>query len=205
MDPAYYTVAGFISALFTVLLKYVIQEALGVNVDTTEAVSATTPTGNNGDNALAAPDKATQEKEKELLERYRPVLQAFLHDHLQLQVTALYALQAFCHGLTFPKGLLLRWFVLLYDLEIVEEEAFLKWKEDLSDDTPGKGKALFQVFISLFVRIVGLRLQIGCCLSTAICFIDQHSNVIEFFPISIKVNNWLMWLEQAESDEDGDA
>ena len=168
LDPAYYTVAGFISALFTVLLKYVIQEALGVNVDTTEAVSATTPTGNNGDNALAAPDKATQEKEKELLERYRPVLQAFLHDHLQLQVTALYALQAFCHGLTFPKGLLLRWFVLLYDLEIVEEEAFLKWKEDLSDDTPGKGKALFQVFISLFVRIVGLRLQTGCCLSTAI-------------------------------------
>jgi len=42
-------------------------------------------------------------------------------------------------------GMLLRWFVSLYDLEIIEEEAFLKWKEDISDDYPGKGKALFQV------------------------------------------------------------
>jgi len=33
----------------------------------------------------------------------------------------------------------------LYDLEIVEEEAFLKWKEELNDEYPGKGKALFQV------------------------------------------------------------
>ena len=33
----------------------------------------------------------------------------------------------------------------LYDLDIVEEEAFLKWKDDVSNDHPGKGKALFQV------------------------------------------------------------
>lgn len=33
----------------------------------------------------------------------------------------------------------------LYDLEIIEEDAFLTWKEDLSQDNPGKGKALFQV------------------------------------------------------------
>jgi hypothetical protein len=42
-------------------------------------------------------------------------------------------------------GMLLRWFVNLYDLEIVEEDAFLKWKEDITDAYPGKGKALFQV------------------------------------------------------------
>lgn len=36
-------------------------------------------------------------------------------------------------------------FVLLYDTEVVEEEAFLKWKEDVSEKYPGKGKALFQV------------------------------------------------------------
>lgn len=41
--------------------------------------------------------------------------------------------------------MLLRWFVLLYNLEIVEEEVFIKWKEDLNDEFPGKGKALFQV------------------------------------------------------------
>jgi len=48
-------------------------------------------------------------------------------------------------SLDFPKGLLLRWFNLMYELEIVEEEAFLKWREDVTDAYPGKGKALFQV------------------------------------------------------------
>jgi translation initiation factor 4G len=33
----------------------------------------------------------------------------------------------------------------LYELEIFEEDAFLRWKEDLCSDYPGKGKALFQV------------------------------------------------------------
>lgn len=48
-------------------------------------------------------------------------------------------------SLIFVPGMLLRWFIHLYDLEIVEEEAFMKWKEDLTDAYPGKGKALFQV------------------------------------------------------------
>ncbi|XP_046442071.1 eukaryotic translation initiation factor 4 gamma 2-like [Daphnia pulex] len=155
VDPSCYTMPGFISALFAVLLKYIAQESAPNDAPTTNGSTE------NGSIATAT-DKVTQEKEKELVERYRPVLQAFLHDHVSLQVTVLHALQAFCHGLNFPKGMLLRWFVLLYDLEIIEEDAFLKWKEDLTDDTPGKGKALFQV------------------------------------------NNWLMWLEQAESDEDED-
>lgn len=143
VDPSCYTMPGFISALFAVLLKYIAQEAAPGDAPTT-TTATTNGTTENGSLATAT-DKVTQEKEKELMERYRPVLQAFLHDHVSLQVTVLHALQAFCHGLNFPKGMLLRWFVLLYDLEIVEEEAFLKWKEDLTDDTPGKGKALFQV------------------------------------------------------------
>lgn len=155
VDQSCYTMPGFISALFAVLLKYIAQESALSDAPTT---NGTTENGS----IVTATDKMTQEKEKELLERYRPVLQAFLHDHVSLQVTVLHALQAFCHGLNFPKGMLLRWFVLLYDHEIIEEDAFLKWKEDLTDVTPGKGKALFQV------------------------------------------NNWLMWLEQAESDEDED-
>lgn len=42
-------------------------------------------------------------------------------------------------------GMLLRYFVHFYDMEIIEEEAFLLWKEDISQEFPGKGKALFQV------------------------------------------------------------
>ena len=42
-------------------------------------------------------------------------------------------------------GLLLRLFSHWYDLDVIEEDAFLKWKEDISHNFPGKGKALFQV------------------------------------------------------------
>jgi translation initiation factor 4G len=41
--------------------------------------------------------------------------------------------------------MLLRFFMTMYDQEIIEEEAFLKWKEEVNDEYPGKGKALFQV------------------------------------------------------------
>ena len=43
-------------------------------------------------------------------------------------------------------------FVLLYDTEVVDEEAFLKWKEDVSEKHPGKGKALFQVGIIVMIN-----------------------------------------------------
>lgn len=44
-------------------------------------------------------------------------------------------------------GMLLRYFVHFYDLEIIEEDAFLAWKEDITQEFPGKGKALFQVIV----------------------------------------------------------
>lgn len=41
--------------------------------------------------------------------------------------------------------MLLRFFAYFYDMEIIEEEAFLTWKEDVTQEYPGKGKALFHV------------------------------------------------------------
>lgn len=41
--------------------------------------------------------------------------------------------------------MLLKWFMALYDNEICEEDAFIMWKEDITDAYPGKGNALFQV------------------------------------------------------------
>lgn len=127
------------------------------------------------------PDKALIEKEKQTLQKYSAVLNAFL-TNTQLQLIAIYALQVYCHSVDFPKGkrqrqhvfrgggrfnrfqliagMLLRWFTALYDLNIIEEEAFLQWKEDLSEAYPGKQRALFQV------------------------------------------NTWLMWLQEAESEEE---
>ncbi len=41
--------------------------------------------------------------------------------------------------------MLLRFFVNCYGLDIMDEHAFLQWKEDVNDSYPGKGVALFQV------------------------------------------------------------
>lgn len=42
-------------------------------------------------------------------------------------------------------GMLLRWFTALYELNVIEEDSFIRWKEDITEVYPGKGKALFQV------------------------------------------------------------
>jgi len=105
-------------------------------------------------------DKEVAETEKEMILKYKPVLKAFLGASNGLQLCAIYALQVFCFSRGFPKGQLLRWFVALYEADIVDETAFLNWKEDVNDTYPGKGKALFQV------------------------------------------NQWLTWLEEAESEEE---
>uniref|UniRef100_A0A673CEK3 Eukaryotic translation initiation factor 4 gamma 2 n=1 Tax=Sphaeramia orbicularis TaxID=375764 RepID=A0A673CEK3_9TELE len=94
---------------------------------------------------LPHPAKKQLEEEKQQLLSFKPVMQKFLHDHIDLQLGALYALQVHCNAKGFPKGMLLRYFVNFYDMEIIEEEAFLSWKEDITQEYPGKGKALFQV------------------------------------------------------------
>ncbi|XP_041366802.1 eukaryotic translation initiation factor 4 gamma 2-like [Gigantopelta aegis] len=120
---------GFINILTTCILRHVTGETtLGNSIDVT-----------------AVPDKTAVEKEMELLDKLKAVLQRFLHENLELQASALYATQVFCHNNHFPKGMLLRFFMAYYDLEILDEEAFLKWKEEVNDEYPGKGKALFQV------------------------------------------------------------
>lgn len=53
---------------------------------------------------LAAPSKEKLDEEKQLLLSFKPVMQKFLHDHINLQVSALYALQVHCNGKGFPKG-----------------------------------------------------------------------------------------------------
>ena len=80
-----------------------------------------------------------------MLAKYKVMLQHFWTDRVGPQLTALYSLQELAHSMDFPKGMLLRMFMHLYDLEIIDEEAFLKWKEEINDEVPGKGKALFQV------------------------------------------------------------
>lgn len=91
------------------------------------------------------PDKQLIEKETTLLKKYCPILSAFLHGKSDQQLAAIFAMQVFCCSNNFPKGMLLRWFNLFYDNNVIEEDAYFRWREDLSDIYPGKGQALFQV------------------------------------------------------------
>lgn len=102
-------------------------------------------TERTGDNSGSNDAAVSEKKEKELILNLKPILQAFIRNSPVLQLTAVYAMQVFCFHKQFPKGMLLRWFVALYEADIIEENVFLKWKEDVNDAYPGKGKALFQV------------------------------------------------------------
>jgi len=132
VDPSLQNNVEFIRVLFTSLLKYISNEVSKQSITDNE-----TQTQTNGTTII--------DNEKEILIRYQQVMKAFVHEKPSLQLIALYALQSFCFTLNFPKGMLLRWFLMLYDLEVIEEEVFIKWKEDINDEYPGKGKALFQV------------------------------------------------------------
>ncbi|XP_051919598.1 eukaryotic translation initiation factor 4 gamma 2a isoform X1 [Hippocampus zosterae] len=129
ISPKLHTDKGFVNILTTSFLQYIAYE---INPDDDEE-------------QLAAPSKEQLDEEKQLLLSFKPVMQKFLHDHVDLQVSALYALQVHCNAKHFPKGMLLRFFAYFYDMEIIEEEAFLTWKEDVTQEYPGKGKALFHV------------------------------------------------------------
>ncbi|XP_028157480.1 eukaryotic translation initiation factor 4 gamma 2 [Ostrinia furnacalis] len=112
-------------------------------VSTLVALLAGHVTGAAG-SAAAGADKAALEREKALVEEYAPLLTALL-TRPELQLAAVYAVQVHAHRHRYPKGMLLRWFMYLYNLEVCEEDAFLRWREDVTDAYPGKGEALFQV------------------------------------------------------------
>jgi len=122
---------GFIITLFTCLAKYVTEK-------TKTSIAEIEEEGSNT-------EKRIIKLQKEVLSKYAQIFQSFLLDQPNLQLALLYALQTYCHKLSFPKGMIFRWFIMLYDLEIVDSDVFLKWKEEVNDDYPDKGKALFQV------------------------------------------------------------
>lgn len=116
----------FISVVFTALVKHIISKH----------TSAEAPS------VYSSGQFSAQESE---LAKYQSVLKVYLTGKQDLQLVALYSLQTYCHSINFPKGLLEKWFNFLYEFEIVDDEVFARWKEDINDEYPGKGKALFQV------------------------------------------------------------
>jgi translation initiation factor 4G len=156
VEAKYHGNPDFIMALFQVVFKHIVDKA-----KETSAASETE------DSNKAGPVEA----EKELLDKFRHVLKPFIADKPKLQLAAVYALQMSCNALFFPKGLLLRSFVNFYEMDIVDEHAFLQWKEDVNETYPGKGKALFQVHINSFM--------------SGSCHFDRASN--EEFSVEVRI------------------
>jgi len=79
----------------------------------------------------------------ERLTHYALLLQRFL-ETTPLQLAGVFEVQAFWHSLKQPKHLLASIFQRLYDDDVVLEESFRVWREDVDDPTPGKLDALVQ-------------------------------------------------------------
>lgn len=126
VTPPLQSSTEFISVVFTALVKHIISKH----------TSAETP---------AVYTSALFSAQEAELAKYQQVLKVYLSGKPDLQLVALYSLQTYCHTINFPKGLLEKWFNFLYEFEIVDEEVYAKWKEDINDEYPGKGRALFQV------------------------------------------------------------
>lgn len=88
VDAKYYKEEGFITALMTVVVKYVTSQT-------------SFPEGTDIKNC---PDKLTIQKEESLFEKYCQILKSFLGHSSDLQLIAIYALQVFCVNESFPKG-----------------------------------------------------------------------------------------------------
>lgn len=139
VSPGVLKSSGFVSILATILLKYAHQMATSSS-SSKQTSDSVTPS-------------STGISPETILTQYKPILQAIVHDSTELQLVLVYTFQEHVHHIGFPKGLMLKYFNWLYDSEIVDDDTFLKWKEDINDSYPGKGKALFQVSPILFVTL----------------------------------------------------
>uniref|UniRef100_A0AAY5EBU2 Eukaryotic translation initiation factor 4 gamma 2 n=1 Tax=Electrophorus electricus TaxID=8005 RepID=A0AAY5EBU2_ELEEL len=73
ISPKLHTDKGFVNILMTSFLQYIFHEMYSTE----------------GDEQLSAPSKEQLDQEKQLLLAFKPVMQKFLHDHVDLQVSAL--------------------------------------------------------------------------------------------------------------------
>ena len=85
-----------------------------------------------------------KKRESELLSSFCQCLKPLVKSTEQ-ELTLLKALQESLITEKLKKGALLRWFMALYEEEVVQEESFLKWKEEVDARYEGKGEALVQL------------------------------------------------------------
>jgi translation initiation factor 4G len=85
------------------------------------------------------------DKQKQIIKTYEKLLHDYLRGNLVKQVEAIYAMQVYASSKGYPKYLLAHLFNQMYDLEIIDEEAFYMWKDEINENYPDKGQALFSL------------------------------------------------------------
>ncbi len=97
-------------------------------------------------------DKAHVSEQKQLIAKYKDILAEYLvaaggasGGSKSKQIDAIYAMQVYAGSKGFPKYFLAHLFNAMYDLELIEEEAFYSWKDEINENYPNKGQALFHV------------------------------------------------------------
>jgi hypothetical protein len=148
VDQSIQNTPTFAHVFITCLLRYIHSVTTERFANNNNNINQQQKDSESSDSNKSSPTNSSSQgindHEKEMLSKYQPMMHAILKDK-QMQLATLYALQSFYHGLNFPKGALLRWFHMLYDLSIVDDDVFFIWKEEINDKVPGKGQALFQV------------------------------------------------------------
>ncbi|KAL3861765.1 hypothetical protein ACJMK2_007786 [Sinanodonta woodiana] len=90
-------------------------------------------------NNLMKVDKSQIQRRMNLLEKY-------LDHQANFELQALFALQALVHKMEHPPGVLRELFDILYDEDIISEDAFIQWeKSEDPQEQEGKGVAMKQV------------------------------------------------------------
>ena len=121
------------------------------------------------------------------------------------QVGCVYEVQAFCHEHQWPTGLVKKLFYNLYETDIIFEDAYGVWREDVSDATPGKDKALFQARAAAghSHRHIAHMLVYGAWLLSVVLDVDSCVCLSVRLCVPSQVNEFLQWLDEAV-EEDGE-
>lgn len=90
--------------------------------------------------------KLEKTKEENFVGSMTPVFKYLVLEDRKLQIEVIYAVQMFCHENKVSKGSpMLRFSKYLYDIDIIYEDAFMAWREEINHDIPGKGAALIAI------------------------------------------------------------
>ena len=140
-------------ALFVLIIKFIYRLFCLFSIVKNAAENSVLSTENSDLNSKM--DKNHVAKQKQLIQKYQPILQEYLASgvkkaRIMKQIEAIYAMQVYANSKGFPKYFLAHLFNQMYDLEIIEEDAFLQWKDEINENYPNKGQALFYVRICHF-------------------------------------------------------